>query len=55
MMRLPNFVVQAYQEVPKLAKPGPKEFAIAIWHLVFSKYNYNEHGLIKELSAQSKQ
>jgi len=40
-MRLPNFIVLAYLEVPNAAKPGqidrPTEFAIANCHLVNTK------------------
>ena len=46
MIRLPNFIVLAYLEVPKVAKPGPTELAIAICHLVNTKCHKNVEILI---------
>jgi len=45
LIRLPNSIVLAYLEVPKVVKPGPTdrptEFAIGICHLVNTKCHKN--------------
>ena len=52
-IRLPNFIVLAYLEVPKVAKPGPTdttdrptEFAIAICHLANTKCHKNQQNIL---------
>jgi len=56
-MRLPNFIVLAYLEVPEVAKPRPTDkptkFPIAISHLVNSKCHKKKSHLAKSENINS--